>query len=164
MVKQVKKNTAQKAVAKKVPVKPARSSVNADNVSKRYPNGRTLKTKDEYLPTSQKGSSTNPKEKRHVAVVDSNRNDELAVVRMTTQKQQNTTPIRTYKKGNGKETYFKHFVEIADNEGKPIKVDGVKFIENPCSFDLSKNELQAVQKKVFKHTVQSPRITKNIVY
>lgn len=73
------------------------------------------------MPIAKKGNSTKPKNKRIVAVIDSNSADELAVVRLTTQKQANTTELPTYKKGNKKETRFKHFVEITDNEGKPIK-------------------------------------------
>ena len=61
------------------------------NVSKRYPNGRTIKTADKYLPIGKHGESDNAKGQRRVVIVDSNRYDELAVVRLTTQKQPNTT-------------------------------------------------------------------------
>ena len=79
-----------------------------ENVSKRYPNGRTLKTQDRYLPVSKNGISDNPKAQRRVAIVDSNRYDELAVVRLTTQRQANTSLLAGYKQGNGKATHFKH--------------------------------------------------------
>lgn len=125
------------------------------NVSKRYPNGRTIKTQDKYLPTDKKGKSTKPKTKRRVVVVDSNRYDELAVVRLTTQNQPNTTELRTYKKGNGKTTYFKHFVEIMDDEGIPIKIDGKKFIENPWAWDLSADEVKTIQNTVYHRVLQS---------
>ena len=125
------------------------------NVSKRYPNGRTIKTQDKYLPTDKKGNSAKLKTKRRVVVVDSNRYDELAVVRLTTQNQPNTTELRTYKKGNGKTTYFKHFVEIMDDEGNPIKIDGKKFIENPWAWDLSNSEMNEVYNAVFKHSQQA---------
>ena len=129
------------------------------NVSKRYPNGRTIKTQDKYLPTDKKGKSTKPKTKRRVVVVDSNRYDELAVVRLTTQNQPNTTELRTYKKGNGKTTYFKHFVEIMDDEGNPIKIDGKKFIENPWAWDLSADEIEYVRRGVFEGKRQSAKYT-----
>ena len=132
------------------------------NVSKRYPNGRTIKTQDKYLPTDKKGKSTKPKTKRLVAIVDSNRYDELAVVRLTTQNQPNTTELRTYKKGNGKTTYFKHFVEIMDNEGNPIKIDGNKFIENPRAWDLSADEIEYVRRGVFEGKRQSDDNKKKI--
>ena len=132
------------------------------NVSKRYPNGRTIKTQDKYLPTDKKGKSTKPKTKRRVVVVDSNRYDELAVVRLTTQNQPNTTELRTYKKGNGKTTYFKHFVEIMDDEGNPIKIDGKKFIENPWAWDLSADEIEYVRRGVFEGKRQSDDNKKKI--
>lgn len=132
------------------------------NVSKRYPNGRTIKTQDKYLPTDKKGKSTKQKTKRRVVVVDSNRYDELAVVRLTTQNQPNTTELRTYKKGNGKTTYFKHFVEIMDDEGNPIKIDGKKFIENPWAWDLSADEIEYVRRGVFEGKRQSDDNKKKI--
>ncbi len=132
------------------------------NISKRYSNGRTIKTQDKYLPTDKKGKSTKPKTKRRVVVIDSNRYDELAVVRLTTQNQPNTTELRTYKKGNGKTTYFKHFVEIMDDEGNPIKIDGKKFIENPWAWDLSADEIEYVRRGVFEGKRQSDDNKKKI--
>lgn len=132
------------------------------NISKRYPNGRTIKTQDKYLPTDKKGNSAKLKTKRRVVVVDSNRYDELAVVRLTTQNQPNTTELRTYKKGNGKTTYFKHFVEIMDDEGNPIKIDGKKFIENPWAWDLSTDEIEYVRRGVFEGKRQSDDNKKKI--
>ena len=154
-----KKNskTTKPHATKKPPVKAAKN-----NVSKKVPNCRTLKTQDKYLPIAKKGNSTKPKNKRIVAVIDSNSADELAVVRLTTQKQANTTELPTYKKGNKKETRFKHFVEITDNEGKPIKIDGIKFIENGKEYDLSVSELRRVSEHVLKHTAQAEENKKKI--
>ena len=39
------------------------------------------------------------------------------------------------------EKLFLHFVEMEDNEGKPIKV-GQKFIENHPNLDLSKRDVK----------------------
>lgn len=84
--------------AKKAKTAPKRSTTQATsqtknptskNVSKRYPNGRTLTTEDKYLPISKRGKSTDPKEERWVAIIDSNKKDELAVVRLTKQNQPN---------------------------------------------------------------------------
>ncbi len=149
--------TKKPQATKKPPVKAAKN-----NVSKKVPNGRTLKTQDKYLPIAKKGNSTKPKNKRIVAVIDSNSADELAVVRLTTQKQANTTELPTYKKGNKKATRFKHFVEITDNEGKPIKIDGIKFIENGKEYDLSVSELRRVSEHVLKHTAQAEENKKKI--
>lgn len=115
---------------------------------------RTLKTSDKYLP-AQSNKNENPKDKRWVAIIDKNKKEEYAVVRLTTKIQPNTTHLPTYKKGNTKETYFKHFVEIEDNEGKPITADGKKFRPNEKRYDLSKIELKEVQNKVYHHVKQA---------
>lgn len=125
------------------------------NVSMRYPKGRTLKTQDKYLPESKGGKPDKPKASRRAVVIDSNRKDELAVVKLTTSKQPNTSPLPSYKQGNGKPTQFKHFVETQDNEGNPIKVDGKKFKENPWAYDLSASEVNHVRKVVLEETRQS---------
>ena len=86
----------------------------------------------------------------------------MAVVRLTRQKQKNTTSLPTYKKGNRATTNFKHFVEIEDNEGNPIKVDGKKFQENPKNLDLNADELARVKNKVLEHCIQSSENKKKI--
>lgn len=124
--------------------------------------GRTVKTKDEYLPIEKgKGKST-PKDKRWIAVIAVNDKGELAVVRLTTEKQANTTKLKGYKKGNGQTTYFKHFVEINDNQGKPIRIDGVRFIENPKKYDLNDEQVKQVQDKVLNHSKPSSENRKKI--
>ena len=80
-----KPGASRPAASKQTKTPPKTSTTNNKNVSKRYPNGRTLKTKDKYLPIDRNGKSTDPKDERWVAVIDSNRKDELAVVRLTTQ-------------------------------------------------------------------------------
>ena len=92
---------------------------------------------------------------RWVVIIDKNTEEELAVVRLTDENQPNTTYLPTYKKGNGKKTYFKHFVETEDNEGSPIRSDGKKFIENEAKYDLSAGEVKYVRKKVLDHSKQS---------
>lgn len=126
--------------------------------------GRTVRTKDTYLPIEKvKGKSkSNPKEKRWIAVIAVNEKGELAVVRLTTEKQANTTELKNYDKGNGKTTYFKHFVEINDNQGKPIRIDGVRFIENPPEKDLTQSQVDKVKDKVLNHSKQSQENRKKI--
>lgn len=82
---------------------------NISKKTKSVPIGRTLKTKDKYLPYDPK-KVRELKDKRWVVVIDKNTNEELAVVRLTDERQPNTTHLPTYKKGNRKDTYFKHFV------------------------------------------------------
>lgn len=118
------------------------------------PIGRTIKTKDKYLPYDEKKSKA-LKDKRWVVVVDKNTNEELAIVRLTDEKQANTTHLATYKKGNGRDTYFKHFVEIEDKDGNAIRVDDEKFLENAKVYDLSKDEINLIQKVVRGHCKQA---------
>ncbi len=118
------------------------------------PIGRTIKTKDEYLPYDPK-KVQELKQKRWIAVIDKNMNEELAIVRLTDERQPNTTPLPTYKKGNKRDTYFKHFVETEDSDGNAIRVDGKKFIENLAKYDLSAKDVSVIREKVLKHTRQS---------
>lgn len=146
----------------KKPVAPEKATGKAVKPVKRTPNGRTLKTKDEYLP-QEKGKVKELKNKRWVAVIDSNQKNELAVVRLTDEEQKNTTELPTYKKGNKRKTHFKHFVETEDNEGKPIKATkNGKFQENSPAYDLSARELVKIKDKVLNHTKQSSENRKKI--
>ena len=124
------------------------------NISKRYPNGRTLKTKDEYL-SKPKGEFANLKEERRVVIIDSNKHGELAVVALVTQDQPNSTHLPPYKQGNGRKTYFKHFVEIADCDGNPITADGERFSENPWAYDLRPFEVEYIRGIVLEHCKQA---------
>ena len=135
-----------------------------DNKAKEQtvPLGRTIKTKDEYLPIVKKRSKE-LKDERWVAVIDKNTNEELAIVRLTTKKQPKTTFLRkTKKQGNKVETRFKHFVETEDNEGNAIRVDGKRFIENLQKYDLTANEITKVRDKVLHHSKQSSENRKKI--
>jgi len=131
------------------------------NVSKRYPNGRTLETEDKYLPV-KKGKSIKLKNNRRVVIIDSNSLDEFAILRLTTQSTPNTTLIATYNTGNKKDAYFKHIIEIKDFDGNPIKADGIKFIENPAKEDVSKSEVNKAQQKVYSHSKQAPENKKKL--
>ncbi len=129
------------------------------------PTGRTLLTKDEYLPSPKQKSpskSEGPKARRWVAVIDKNDSEELAVVKLTTKNTPNSTALPTYQKGNGQSTYFKHFVETRDNEGKPIVVDGDKFKENHSKYDLTATEVKTIQNKVY-HNVKESQRNNNLI-
>lgn len=151
--KKTAKATLQKKSFKRAETKlPKKSGGNKKRKS--VPIGRTIKTKDKYLPYNPK-KVQELKDKRWVAVIDKNTNEELAIVRLTNEEQSNTTLLSTYKKGNKKDTYFKHFVETEDNEGKAIRVDGKKFIENLPRYDLSSEEVKTIQNKVYHKVKQS---------
>ncbi len=140
---------------KKPPASAGRNVSGQTNGQKKsVPVGRTLKTQDRYLPY-KKNKVQELKSHRWVVVIDKNADEEFAVVRLTDEDQPNTTYLPTYKKGNRKKTYFKHFVETEDNEGAPIRSDGKKFIENEAKYDLSAGEVKYVRKKVLDHSKQS---------
>lgn len=122
------------------------------NVSQRIPNGRTLQTRDEFLAsgkgkTNIKPDHPNPRDLyRTIAVVDSNRKNELAIVKLTTSEKAKKT-LPNYRDGKSK---YKTYVEVYDNSGKRIKIDGRKFIINEPSRDLTKAEVNKIKKDALK--------------
>ena len=110
------------------------------NVSKNVPNGTILHTRDEYIFGSQSYRKPGYKNKgnyRKVGVVDSNKNDDLAVVKLTT-------------KGKllpGEKSTYKPFIETLDDNGNPIRI-GPKFISRGAK--LSKEAVTVIKKDSFK--------------
>lgn len=113
--------------------------------SKRFiPWGRTLTTKDNYLGKQKtKSCKTRP-----VVVVDTN-NDDLAVVPLSSKKGANRTELKGYKNPKTKQkTYYKHYIEIEDNEGHPIRVNE-KFRENHKNMDVPKKQVDEIRSTIF---------------
>ena len=123
------------------------------NKKKAVPTGRTLTTRDNYLGKEQKS-----KKKRPLVVIETNKRNELAVVPMSSRQGKHRTLLKAYQDGK---SYFKHFVEIEDNEGNPIKV-GKKFKENPLRQDLSQRDVLKIRDKVFNHSSPAPENRKKI--
>ena len=140
------RTTAKKKTSKSAPKKKAKP--------KEVPLGRTLKTKDEFLPF-KKTKVKELKDKRLVVVIDKNTREELAVVKLTTKSGPNTSELTGYKKGNKKTTFFSHFVEITDSKGNPITVDGVRFKENYKKYDLNSQQVSQIQNKAYSHVKQA---------
>ena len=109
--------------------------------NKYVPWGRTLTTKDSYLGKQKTGS----KKTRPVVVVDNNSRNELAVVPLSSKKGANRTRLKNYLQGR---SYYKHYLEIEDNEGKPIKVNN-KFRENHKNMDLSREDVLDIRQNIF---------------
>lgn len=86
--------------------------------------------------------SNKPDEKRTHVVIETNGED-LALVRLTTKKP-NTTQLKFYQDG---ESYFKHFVEIEDVNGGPLKV-GENINQNHENMDLSNDNVKFIRKKI----------------
>lgn len=110
----------------------------ARTASGKVPKGRTISTYDKYLPG---GKKTGSDKKRPVVVIEANASNELAVVPLSSRTGKNRTRLKNYQQG---QSYFKHFVEIEDNEGKPIKVNA-KFRENHPNMDVSKKDVESMR-------------------
>lgn len=112
----------------------------------RVPHGRTLSTRDGYLPG---GKKTGSDKKRPVVVIESKKNGDLAVVPLSSRDGANRTRLPHYQQG---QSYFKHYVEIEDDEGKPIRINE-KFRENHSSMDVSSRDVEKIRFYVFKRSV-----------
>lgn len=127
--------------------------------SGKVPVGRTLSTYDTYLPhKGEKDSDVTPK-KRPVVVIETNDYNELAVVPLSHSKGKNRTRLKKYQDGS---SYFKHYVEIEDNEGKPIVV-GQKFRENHKNQDVSSNDVDKIRCQVFYHSLPKKQNNEKII-
>ncbi len=127
------------------------------NVSQKVRNGTTLQTRDEFLESYDGQNNIKPNHPnkndlyRRVVVVDSNRKDELAVVKLTTKGKHK---LATYE--NGKSTY-KPIVETKTNKGKSIKIDGAKFVKNKSKKDLSEQSVNKIKKDALKKASSKTR-------
>ncbi len=116
--------------------------------------GNVLSTHDKYLP-NKKNKNAIMKERR-VAVVEQNKTGGLGVVKLTTQNTSNTTKIKDYRKGNGKDTFFKNFLETEDNEKKPIMVND-KFKTTDDKNKLKKSQINTIKQTLFDNIKQGSR-------
>lgn len=108
------------------------------------PWGRTLTTNDKYLGKQKTGSNKT----RPVVVVDNNGYD-LGVVPLSSRDGANRTELKGYANPKTKQkTYYKHYLEIEDNEGKPIRVND-KFRENHKNMDISKKQVDEIRSTIF---------------
>lgn len=113
--------------------------------SGKIPQGRTLSTYDKYLPG---GKKTGSQKERPVVVIEANPKNDLAVVPLSTRDGSNRTHLRDYQQG---QSYFKHYVEIQDDEGNPITVNQ-KFRENSPAMDVSGADVEFIKDTVFNHS------------
>ena len=111
----------------------------------KVPQGRTLKTQDNFLPGGKKTGSA---KERPVVVIEDNGKNELAVVPLSSRNGKDRTRLRNYRQG---QSYYKHYVEIEDDEGKPIRINE-KFQENHPNMDVSGEDVEKIRDKVFNHS------------
>lgn len=114
------------------------STKNNSAKKKPVPIGRTVMVRNGHI---NKHSDT-PNERRTHVVIETNQ-DDLALVRLTTPKP-NTTQLKGYKDGK---SYFKHFVEIQDIKGNPLRV-GVDISQNHENMDVSKDDVDFMKNKI----------------
>lgn len=108
------------------------------------PWGRTLTTRDNYLGRQK----TRSNKTRPVVVVDTN-NENLAVVPLSSKKGADRTELKGYNNPKTKQkTYYKHYLEIEDDEGQPIRVNK-KFRENHKNMDISQNKVMTIRDVIF---------------
>lgn len=112
----------------------------ARTASGKVPQGRTLTTRDKYLDKKAK----QPDKARPVVVIETNERNDLAVVQLSSRSGKDRTRLKNYQQG---QSYFKHYVEIIDDEGKPIRVNQ-KFKENHPNMDVSREDVKKIKDKV----------------
>lgn len=120
----------------------------------RVPQGRTLKTQDKYLDKKAK----QPDKERPVVVIEANDRNDLAVVQLSSRAGKDRTRLKDYQQG---QSYFKHYVEIADDEGDPIRVNA-KFKENHPNMDVSGEDVESIRDTVFNHSKPMQKNRKRI--
>lgn len=128
---------------------------------KHIPWGRTLTTNDKFLGKRK----TNSKKTRGVVVVDTCGLN-LAVVPLSSKDGDNRTELKNYNKSFGKtkkktakkktKTFYKHYLEIEDDEGQPIRVNE-KFRENHKNMDVSQNKVMEIRNTLFNKSKQRQR-------
>lgn len=128
------------------------------NRNRQVPLGRTLSTNDAYLGKQKTGS----KKTRPVVVVDTN-NENLAVVPLSTTEGKNRRELKGYDNPiTHEKTYFKEYLEIEDNEGKPIRVNK-KFRENHKNMDVPIKKVMFIRHTIFNKSKVKQRNQKLLI-
>lgn len=144
MVRKTKKKIHCKSEAQKRAIR----RYYAKRRNKSVPVGRTLLTNDNYL---ESGKKTGSKKEHGAVVIETNKRNELAIVSLSGHPGKNKTRLKNYQQGG---SYFKHFVEVKDDEGNPIVINH-KFRENHKNQDVSKEDVENIRDRVFSHAKQS---------
>ena len=123
------------------------------NVSLIYQNASIIVTRDEYLDKTSYFSPghSNPKDfYRLTLIVDSNRNDELVLVPLTTHK------------GNSPKGSVSDFVYVKDSYGNKIKLPS-NYFKFRKGKKFSSYEVNAIKRKLFK-TGSNVSLNKHLVH
>lgn len=120
------------------------------NISEKIPNGRIIRTRDKDLQGGNGFEKEGSKGLyRGVVVVDSNSDDELAVVKLTTSSK--GIPLPEYR--NGKSKYRKYILTL-DKDNNPIKITPAenkgtnkpRFEEDKPKNDMSKRLVNKIKR------------------
>lgn len=134
------------------------------NISKTIQKGDRIQTRDNYLESgvgyTKPGYKTTKQLYRPATVIDTNRDDELAIVKLTSEK----NIFGTRKKGviqlvsydNGK-SWYKPYVETKDDKGMPIKI-GEKFELQPAKRRINHDEVVKMTKTIHKNKDNKKKI------
>lgn len=91
-------------------------------------------------------------------VIEANARNDLAVVQLTSRAGKDRTRLPKYQQG---QSHFKHYVEIMDDEGNPIRVNK-KFKENHPNMDVSDNDVEIIRDTLFNHSKPMQKNRKRI--
>lgn len=152
MAKRSKKTN--KPLRKNGAVKPNKTVNKGRTASGKVPQGRTLTTHDKYLDKKAK----QPEKKRPVVVIETSARNDLAVVQLSSRAGKERTRLKNYQQG---QSYFKHYVEIMDDEGNPIRVNK-KFKENHPNMDVSGEDVEKIKDEVLSKSKPAPENRKKM--
>lgn len=144
-----KNNITKNQVQKALKIIPHPKAVNPSRTKTgKVPQGRTIITNDNYLADGKRTGST----AEHPAIViEASEKNELVIVPTSSQAGKNRTRLPNYQQG---QTYYKHFIEIEDDEGNPIMINE-KFRENHPNMDVSSKDVAEIIDKVLNHSKPS---------
>lgn len=121
------------------------SRKSSKNISQKIPNGTTFQTRDEYFLGQESYRKPGYEDKgfyRKIVVVDSNRNDDFAVVKLGTS---NGKRLPGYQKGKSR---YRPIVLTKDDDGNFIR-EGSKFLRNKPKQRMSNRDVQGIKRDLF---------------
>ena len=128
---------------KPVAGKTATGKPKGKNISSSVKNGTFLVTNDKFFY----GTDGKSDKQRMATVVDSNRRDEVAIVKYTTSKKHG----REFENCKGFQAHGDK-VYTLDNEGKPIKLDNEKFTRGKRKRDISPKTANEIKRRNIKES------------
>ncbi len=119
------------------------------NVSQKIVNGTIIMTRDEFLQDNNNYKKPKYKDKKNIlyretVTVDSNKNDELAVIKV-----QSGGKLEVKNK-KGQVEKYNPYIKTKDNEGKPIKI-GEKFQVGDPKYNVSVKNANQMKKEAVKN-------------